>query len=268
MLCPQFSKANMTACADYELELHAMADGQLDSVARIALETHLRGCVECRAALARLKTVDVRSRESAPQHPGRRSLRDAVRAMLLSARTSRPFALEGRCIGARTARWLGGGAFGVLGAIAVLVLGMPAQNTSGLEDELVAAHVRSLSAPQLIDVQASDRQRGKPWFDRRIGFSPTVVDLAAAGFPLVGTRLDHVGGHHVAVMVYGTSAHPITLFVRPKPERTSPLSAILRNDRFSMLRWESGKLEYFAVSDVDEVDLEQFRATFRQASEN
>lgn len=145
---------------------------------------------------------------------------------------------------------------------------MPGQNTSGLEDELVAAHVRSLSASQLTEVQASDRQRGTPWFDRRIGFSPTVVDISAAGFPLLGTRLDHVGGHNVAVMVYGTSLHPITLFVRPKPQRPSPLSAILRGDRFSMLRWEAGKLEYFAVSDVDEADLEQFRATFRQASEN
>lgn len=258
----------MTACAEYELELHAIADGELDSMACIALETHLRGCVECRTALARLKTEDVRSRESAPQHPGQRSLRDAVRTILSSARASRPFALDGRGIDPRTARWLGGGAFGVLGAIAVLVFGMPGQNTRGLEDELVAAHVRSLSAPQLADVQASDRQRGKLWFDRRIGFSPTVVDLAAAGFPLVGTRLDDVGGRHVAVMVYGTSLHPITVFVRPKPQRTSPLSAILRSDRFSMLRWESGKLEYFAVSDVDEADLEQFRATFRQASEN
>ena len=258
----------MTACPDHELELQAMADGELDRMARIALEAHLRGCFDCSAELARLKVVDGRSRESAPQHPGRRSLRDAVRAMLPPARTTRSFALDGRGIGARTARWLGGGVIGVLGAIAVLVVGMPRQNTSGLEDELVAAHVRSLSAPQLTDVQASDKQQGKPWFDRRIGFSPTVVDLAAAGFPLLGTRLDHVGGSHVAVMVYGTSLHPITLFVRPKPLRTSPLSAILRNDRFSMLRWESGNLEYFTVSDVDEADLKQFRATFRQASEN
>lgn len=148
------------------------------------------------------------------------------------------------------------------------MLGMPGQNTSGLEDELVAAHVRSLSAPRLTDVRASNRQPGKPWFDRRIGFSPNVVDLAAAGFPLMGTRLDQVGGHRVAVIVYGTSLHPITLFVRPKPLHTSPLSAILRSDRFSILRWEVGDLEYFAVSGVDEADLEQFRATYRQASEN
>jgi anti-sigma factor RsiW len=199
---------------------------------------------------------------------GKRDTARAGYAERRSLRDARPSGPDGRAIGARTARWLGGGAFGVLGVIAVLMLGMPAQSTSGLEDELVAAHVRSLSGPRLTDVQASDRQRGKPWFDRRIGFSPIVVDLAAAGFPLLGTRLDHVGGRPVAVMVYGTSLHPITLFVRPKPQRTAPLSAILRGDRFSMLRWESGPLEYFAVSDVDEADLEQFRATFRQASQN
>ena len=150
-------------------------------------------------------------------------------------------------------RWLGGGAIGVLGAIAVLLLGMPAQTTGGLENELVTA---------------SDGQLGKPWFDRRIGFSPSVVDLAAAGFPLVGARLDHVGGRDFAAIVYGTSLHPITVFVRPTPPRAAPLSAILRSDRYSMLRWESERLEYFAVSDIDEADLERFRVTFRQASGN
>lgn len=257
----------MTVCPDHELELHAMADGKLDSAARIALEAHLRVCADCSAELARLEVVDGPSPESTPQHPGRRSLRAAMKAMLPLARTESSFARDGRGIGGRTARWLGGGAIGVLGAIAVLLVGMPEQNTSGLEDELVAAHVRSLSAPRLTDVQATDRQGGKPWFDRRIGFSPTVVDLSAAGFPLMGTRVDRVGGQQVAVLVYGTSLHPITLFVRPKPQRTSPLSSILRNDRFSMLRWEYGDLEFFTVSDVQEADLKEFRSTFRQASE-
>ena len=176
--------------------------------------------------------------------------------------------MNARGIGARTVRWLGGGAIGVLGAIAVLLLGMPAQTTGGLENELVTAHVRSLRASHLTDVLASDGQLGKPWFDRRIGFSPSVVDLAAAGFPLVGARLDHVGGRDFAAIVYGTSLHPITVFVRPTPPRAAPLSAILRSDRYSMLRWESERLEYFAVSDIDEADLERFRVTFRQASGN
>lgn len=174
--------------------------------------------------------------------------------------------MNGPGIGARTARWLGGGAMGMLGAIALLLVGRPVPSTSGLEDQFVAAHVRSLRVPHLTDVPASDRQLGKPWFERRIGFSLTVVDLAAAGFPLLGARLDQVGGRPVAVLVYGTRLHPIALFVRPMPSHAAPLSAILRSDRFSMLRWESGQLEYFAVSDVAEAELEQFRATFRQAS--
>ena len=60
--------------------------------------------------------------------------------------------MNARGIGARTVRWLGGGAIGVLGACAVLLLGMPGQSTSGLENELVAAHVRSLKASNLTDV--------------------------------------------------------------------------------------------------------------------
>lgn len=245
-----------------------MADGELDSTARIALENHLHGCVGCRAALAGLKTADARSGESALHHPAQQRLRDAVGAMFSAARTAKPFAMDGSGIGVRTARWLGGGAIGVLGATALLLVGMPGQSTGRLENELVAAHVRSLRTSHLTDVLPSDRQLGKPWFDSRIGFSPSVIDLAAAGFPLVGARLDHVGGRNVAVIVYGTRLHPINLFVRPMPLRAAPLSAILRRDHFNMLRWESGKLEYWAVSDIDETDLEQFRVTFRQASGN
>jgi len=264
--CAQFGTVGMTACADHALDLRAMIDGELDRMTRIALETHLRGCAGCRAALDRLKPVDARSGKSAVHHPARRRLREAVGAMLPAAQTAKPSAMDGPGIGARAAIWLGGGAIGVLGVTALLLVGMPGQTTGGLEDELVAAHLRSLSASHLTEVVASDRPLGPPWFERRIGFSPSVVDLAAAGFPLVGARLDHVGGRNVAVIVYGTRLHPINLFVRPTPSRASPLSAILRRDRFSMLRWESGKLEYWAVSDIDEADLEQFRVTFRQAS--
>ena len=234
---------------------------------RIALEGHLRDCAGCRAALDRLNPVAARSVASAPHRPARSRWRSAVGAIASAARTANPFDRNEPGIGARTARWLGGGAVGLLGVGAVLLLGMPEASTSGLEDDVVAAHLRSLRASHLTDVEASDRPPGKPWFDSRIGFAPSVVDLAATGFPLLGARLDRVGGRSVAVIVYGTRQHPIAVFVRPLPPRTAPLSAILRSDGFSLLRWQAGKLEYFAVSDIAEADLEQFRATFRQAGD-
>ena len=51
----------------------------------------------------------------------------------------------------------------------------------------------------------------KPWFNGRIPQSPRVVDLATEDFPLVGGRLDVLGGVPVPTLVYGHRKHLISL---------------------------------------------------------
>src|SRR5262249_47670475 len=60
-----------------------------------------------------------------------------------------------------------------------------AEQASRLEQEVVAAHVRSLLQDSPVQVASSDAHNVKPWFAGRVEFAPDVKDLTAEGFPLV-----------------------------------------------------------------------------------
>jgi anti-sigma factor RsiW len=123
---------------------------------------------------------------------------------------------------------------------------------------VVANHVRSLLASQLVDVVSSDQHTVKPWFDGKIDFAPEVRDLSANGFPLVGGRLDYLDGKTVAALVYHRNKHPINLFITPAltSRSTSPTATNRRG--YNVLAWTNNGMKYWAVSDLNQAELREF----------
>ena len=131
-------------------------------------------------------------------------------------------------------------------------------------EEVVNGHVRSLMASHLFDVQSTDQHTVKPWFLGKLDFSPPVVDLAPIGFPLVGGRLDYLAGRPAAALVYQRRQHTINLFVAPDRRGAGRAAAEERSIRgFHVRHWTHDGMSFWAVSDLNDGDLDAFVRTLQ-----
>jgi len=129
-----------------------------------------------------------------------------------------------------------------------------------LEQDVLAAHVRSLLQDSPIQVASSDAHTVKPWFAGRIDFSPEVRDLAADGFPLLGGRLDYVGGRRVGAVVYKRRLHTISVFMWPRVTAGEAAPHLVTRNGYNLLAWSHGGVDYWAVSDLSGGDLRQLQS--------
>lgn len=252
----------MTACPDREMALHAMIDGELDGLASVTLEAHLRGCAQCRATLSELEAVRSLIASHDLHYRAPQALHDKVAAMLPAPVSAAP-AMARRPI----MPWLGGGAAGALAASLAMLMLAPQTAELALADELVANHIRSQQGAHLTDIAASDRHVVRPWFNGRVDFSPPVPDLQAQGFKLAGGRMDVIGGRSVAAIVYKRRLHSINLFVRPRQPGVLLHDKALEDASFQLSHWAKGELEFWAVSEIDAAELAEFSAAYRRATD-
>src|SRR5207244_7111670 len=133
-----------------------------------------------------------------------------------------------------------------------------------LATQLIASHVRSLMANHLADVASSDQHTVKPWLDAKLDFAPAVVDLSQKGFPLVGGRLDYLDNRPVAALIYQRRKHFINFFVWPAGADAARSTKAMTREGYQLLHWKDSDFNYWAVSDVNEKELQEFKQLFEQ----
>ena len=165
----------------------------------------------------------------------------------------------------RARRWrsfIGGFAVGAALSAAVaamLVFGLfNANQDQQIADEVVSAHIRSLQAGHLMDVETSDQHTVKPWFNGKLDVAPPVIDLTAQGFTLLGGRLDYINGEPVASVVYQRRKHVINLFVAQRLGARATDRPAKTIQGFNVRHWTEQGLDFWAVSDLAGDELDEF----------
>ncbi len=96
----------------------------------------------------------------------------------------------------------------------------------------------------------------KPWFAGKLDFSPPVTEFAAAGYPLVGGRLDYLQGRAVAALVYQRRKHVINVFVWPDAREASVTAATRQG--YHVIQAKHAGMAYCVVSDLNQDELAAF----------
>jgi anti-sigma factor RsiW len=122
----------------------------------------------------------------------------------------------------------------------------------------VSAHIRSLQAGHLMDVETSDQHTVKPWFNGKLDVAPPVIDLTAQGFRLLGGRLDYIDGEPVASVIYQRRKHIINLFVARRLGASQASAKLEAIQGYNVRNWSEAGLDFWAVSDIAPDELNEF----------
>jgi anti-sigma factor RsiW len=246
-------------CAEAEVLIHALIDGELDAGHAREVEAHVAGCATCAQKLREFQGLRQAMTPGTLRFAAPSSLRGRIEGKLpqpQAAIASRRSVIRGFAIGATAS---------ALAASGLLVMVMRADDDRRVLGEVVSAHLRSMQAQHLTDVLSSDQHTVKPWFNGKLDVAPPVIDLTALGFTLLGGRLDYVAAKPVAAIVYRRRVHVINLFCAPSPDASKRGAVMESLQGFNVRRWTENGLNLWAVSDIGAEELNEFGEKFEAA---
>jgi anti-sigma factor RsiW len=237
-------------------------DGELDPVTASAIERHLQTCAACKQAYAQQSALRGLVRHHAAYYTAPAALTNRIREQTaaLGARV---------VVDKRTPRWqwlplvTAVAATAVVTWIAATLQIQTAASDERMTQEVIAGHARGVLTNHLVDVASSDRHTVKPWLSARLDFSPPVVDLASAEFPLVGGRVDYLDNRPVAALVFHHRQHVITLFVWPEAGSggAAPVETSSKQG-YNVLHWTDAGMTFWAISDLNTPEVKAFAQAY------
>ena len=250
-------------CSRTRSMLDAYVDRELDQTTRLELSEHLATCPACARQLAERDRLAQQVRAGAPRYLAPPALKRRIERLAhTNSLQSRP-----RPAGPT---WLQAAAVVLIVAMLSVVLGYvagrPSQEDS-LSEEIVANHATALAdARRLVEVVSTDRHVVKPWLQGKVDFAPSVRDLSAQNYILLGARLERIRGHRAVSIVYRVRNHTINLYAWRAREVESEAPVADQARGFSLVTWVESGLRYAAIADIEARELSEFAALMRTAT--
>jgi anti-sigma factor RsiW len=256
----------MMTCDEAEILIHALADGELDAGHAREVEAHVANCSRCAAELVAVRQMKQALASADLTFKAPPALRQRIEATLppaqpsnvtpLATSPSRRSLLKGFAMGS---------AVSALAATGLVAIVLRNDDQQRIEAEIVSAHLRSLQAGHLTDVISTDQHTVKPWFNGKLDVAPPVIDLTAEGFTLIGGRLDYVDARAIGAVVYRRRQHVINLFVAQTSSTERRAARLDALQGFNIRSWRARGLSYWAVSDINPEELNEFGERFERA---
>src|SRR5690242_2272939 len=153
-------------CAQTENLIHALVDGELDAGHIREVEDHVAGCPRCARQLRDYRAMHEAMSGADLSFAAPASLRRRIEASLPAksapARNWRTL-LSGFAMGSVLSAAL---------ATSLMIAVVQTDQDQRIAHEIVSAHLRSLQAGHLTDVQTSDQHTVKPWFNGKLEVAP------------------------------------------------------------------------------------------------
>jgi len=249
----------------------AYLDGELSAPRSEAVARHLAECPDCAVLAAELRETSalVAGLGREPMPPGLElRLQNTLRQAPEFRAAAKPLPTASGSMAAwRGMRGARGAGIARRAAVLLFACALSSlstwwfvsghDNAAMLTQDLLSAHLRSLLQDSPIQVASSDTHTVKPWFAGKVEVSPEVRDLAAQGFPLLGGRLDSVGGSRVAVLVYARQRHLISVFAWTDANAAGLRTSLAARGGYNFQSRTRAGVNYVAVSDIDAAELQR-----------
>ena len=233
-------------CVEFEAQLHAYVDGELEPTAMTVANAHLGQCPECRNRVARERRFRQVLRGQ-PRDSASVELRAELRARV--RRAARVVAIR---------LWLVGAAAAAVVLLAVS-LWPGLRPGPSLIAELASKHSVYAEIEQPAEFRSDDPRAVEAWFRERAGLHVTVSDYSPSGIRLVGGRVAEAGDRKAAYVLYRRGHTLMSVFMVPASASQAALTGTrmsyrghdyvtLQRKGYRTVAWTDGQAVFGLVS--------------------